>query len=267
MSTISGVLFVDIETVSGRRYLMNSEGKTDDEIYDALYHMYDKRYSKQVQIGQTITEHYEKNAALYAEFGRIINITVGNYRKLKDNSHAFFVKSMCSRDEAKILTDFAEVLDAIKPEAICAHNGIDFDYPYIHRRTLINGLPAVDMLDMFGKNKWKAMERLHDTKLMFAGTQYNHHASLDLLAHLFGVPSPKAVMNGAMVGEVYWSMFDGVPKEDLPFEKEEAVLKKIGDYGVGDVVTLTKIYCKLIGSTEMDNTPIRILEYGKKEEQ
>ena len=53
------------------------------------------------------------------------------------------MKSFYGTDEATLLTDFLAMLDKFMANPVhrlCAHNGQEFDFPYIARRVLINGL-------------------------------------------------------------------------------------------------------------------------------
>ena len=232
--SIQNILFVDIETVP--------EQKTAYDLDNEKLLIYEHRFRKSIdQFAATSREHhlywtdghYEGNAALYAEFGKIVCISIGNFKNDK-----FYVKNFCGTIEQILLDGFTE---ACKKFAIlCAHNGKEFDFPYLFRRYLINGLTVPTILNTIGRKPWEVC--LEDTMEMWGSTQWRYRVGIDLLAHIFRIPSPKTEMSGADVSKIYYDIF-----EDFTEEKQAENLKKIGDYCNGDVVTLAKVYCKIKG--------------------
>jgi uncharacterized protein YprB with RNaseH-like and TPR domain len=117
---------------------------------------------------------------------------------------------------------------------LCAHNGKEFDYPFLFRRLLANKIKVPDILNGIGKKPYE-MNHLEDTVEMWSATQWKHKASLATLAEIFGIPSPKEKMDGSDVAPLYYS------KQDLPWESVD----QIAEYCNGDVVTLVKVYCAI----------------------
>ncbi|MEM9078263.1 MAG: ribonuclease H-like domain-containing protein, partial [Bacteroidota bacterium] len=111
---------------------------------------------------------------------------------------------------------------------LCAHNGKEFDFPYIARRMVINGLNLPYKLDLFGKKPWEVPHL--DTMELWKFGDYKHYTSLKLLAHILGIPSPKEDMDGSMVQSVYY---------------EENDLDRIISYCELDVVTTAQVFLRL----------------------
>lgn len=190
-------------------------------------------------IDRATSVHWDNVGALHSEFGKIVCISLGKMAKDK-----LYIKTFCGRHEDKLLTDFAEAITQANNPAhtLCAHNGREFDFPYIYRRMIINNVPVPEVLNVAGKKPWEIPHL--DTLEMWSHMQYKHRCSLELLCHVLGVESPKSDMDGSMVGEVYYSMFE-VAKDELPFAKEEAVLKRIGNYCSADILAMVNCYCRM----------------------
>jgi hypothetical protein len=181
-------------------------------------------------------KHYAKNAALYAEWGKIVCIGVGVVSEGK-----FKVKYLCSRYEKQLLEEFATI--ASKVTSLVGHNSIEFDFPFLFRRMVVHGIQVPKVLNAIGKKPWEMA--MDDTLKMWSGTAWNHKVSLALICETLGIESPKGDMDGTKVGEVFWGMFDGVANDELPFEKEKEALDKIGKYCVGDVIATANVFQRL----------------------
>jgi len=111
---------------------------------------------------------------------------------------------------------------------LCAHNGKEFDYPYIARRMVINGLGLPDKLNLFGKKPWEVPHL--DTMELWKFGDNKHYTSLDLLTNILGIPSPKEDIDGSQVAKVYY---------------EDKDLKRIVEYCERDTLAVAQIYLKL----------------------
>lgn len=189
------ILFLDIETVPEvENYSDLSEEK--QELFDLK-----TQYQRKDEI--TPSEFYER-AGIWAEFGKIVCISVGFFSNFNSNSRAFRVTSFFG-DEVKILNDFKNLLENHfnKPQhLLCGHNGKEFDFPYIARRMIIHQIALPEKLNLFGKKPWEIPHL--DTMELWKFGDYKHYTSLKLLTSILKIPSPKDDISGSEVGEVYY---------------------------------------------------------------
>jgi hypothetical protein len=239
---LTKVFFVDIETVP-----CHSCHDELPETHRPLWEKFSsKRHAKEVADGKTHPELYEK-AGLYAEFGKVVCISVGYFRYLKDEVLEFRVKSFADDDECEVLSGFGQFLERFPPASqdyrpkldtagkdgyyLCAHNGREFDYGYLGRRMLICGQPIPPMLDIAGHKPWD-LPHLLDTMELWKFGDNKGHISLPLLAGIFGIPSPKDDIDGSQVGYTYWT---------------EKNLRRIVTYCEKDVITTARVFLHYTG--------------------
>lgn len=190
---LDNVLFLDIETVPGVAKFSNLTFQ-----FQSLW----EKKAEQIQKRDpdlTADQLYER-AGIYAEFGKIVCISSGF-----QSGSSFRIKSFYGDNEKILLKEFAEVLNQHYDSPyhlLCAHNGKEFDFPYIARRMLINGLEIPDILNLAGKKPWEV--RHLDTMELWKFGDYKHYTSLNLLTAVFDIPTPKDDIDGSMVGHVYW---------------------------------------------------------------
>jgi len=239
----NNILFLDIETVSQQDIYENLDAEWK-ELWDHKASFLIK--NKEVDTPDTV---YPR-AAIYAEFGKIICISCGCIQGQGDDKK-FVVKSYSGHDEKKLLTEFAKMLEAWSGSAdkyLCAHNGKEFDYPYICRRMIINGIEIPEALKIAGRKPWEV--RHLDTMELWKFGDYKSYTSLKLLAKALGVPSPKDDIDGSMVNTVYW------------IEKD---LDRIVTYCQKDVVTLAQVllrfHCQPLIKPE--NVSIKYVQQGQ----
>lgn len=193
------LLFIDIETVSGNHSFETLSPK--------LQELWEKKSNYFRKDNESAADVYQR-AGIYAEFGKIVCISTGMIVQ-KDGVRKFVAKSFFGDDEKKLLEDFSEMLNRFceKPNRnLCGHNGKEFDFPYIARRILINGLKLPEVLDIAGKKPWEV--QFVDTMELWKFGDYKHYTSLALLCEVFNIPTPKDDIDGSMVGEVYWKERD-----------------------------------------------------------
>lgn len=195
------ILFIDIETAPQKPEF--------SELPEHFQKLWDKKSIHFRNENQLPADVYER-AGIYAEFGRIICISSGVI--IQKNGERFYrVKSYHDADEKKLLIGFNEMLEkftANPGKKLCAHNGQEFDYPYIARRTLINGLRLPKILDVAGAKPWEIKDRLLDTLQMWKFGDYKNYTSLDLLCAVFDIPTPKDDIDGSQVARVYYQEGD-----------------------------------------------------------
>lgn len=192
------ILFLDIETVPDVQ-----EYKELDETTRVLWEAKSKYQRKEEY---TPEEFYHK-AGIWAEFGKIVCISVG-YFSIKGDVRKFRVTSFHG-EEIHILKEFKQLLDSHfnRPNhVLCAHNGKEFDFPYIARRMIICGIDIPAKLNLFGKKPWEVPHI--DTMELWKFGDYKHYTSLKLLTHILGIPSPKDDIDGSEVSRVYYEEND-----------------------------------------------------------
>lgn len=220
---IEKVLFLDIETVPEVYNYADL-----DEMKRKLWDIKSK-YKQRDEL--TAEDVYEK-AGIFAEFGKIICISAGFVKKEKKDKQ-LRLKSFCGHQEKEILAEFSDLLNKYYhtgQHLLCAHNGKEFDFPYLARRMLINGLPLPDVLNIAGKKPWEINHL--DTMELWKFGDYKHYTSLDLLTHVFDIPSPKDDITGADVRKIYW---------------EENDLDRIAEYCEKDVLATTQLFLRYQG--------------------
>ena len=195
------ILFIDIETAPQKAEF--------GELSERFQQLWDKKSTYFREENQLPSDVYER-AGIYAEFGRIICISAGVI--IQKNGERFYrVKSFHDSDEKQLLKDFNAMLEKFMSNSgkkLCAHNGQEFDYPYIARRTLINGLHLPKILDISGAKPWEIKDRLMDTLQMWKFGDYKNYTSLDLLCAVFDIPTPKDDIDGSQVARVYYQEGD-----------------------------------------------------------
>lgn len=192
---INSVLFLDIETIPAW------------PVYDQMPEPFRKAWDKKSEYfrkdGKTAEEVFPRTG-IYAEFGKIICISCGLI-VLKKGTKYFKYKSFAGDDEKTLLQDFIKVLNKFSQRTnalLCAHNGKEFDFPYLSRRILVNRLPLPKILDVAGRKPWEV--NFLDTMELWKFGDYKNFTSLNLLSHLFNIPTPKDDIDGSMVADVYY---------------------------------------------------------------
>ena len=206
---ITRILFLDIETVSGRA----TYGELDEnfqQLWGIKAPSVLKRYGEQLE-QEELAAAYTDRAAIFAEFGKIVCISVGAVYRDKDKQLKLRLKSFADRDEGKLIEDFNAMLEQYYGDPgkyyLCGHNIKEFDVPYMCRRTVINQLPLPALLDISGKKPWET-KHLIDTMDLWKFGDRKAYVSLKLLAAVLGFPSPKDDIDGSDVGRVFWQEDD-----------------------------------------------------------
>ncbi len=208
---ITKILFFDIETVPASKH--------HDELIDVWTDLWKikaqniLRKPKEEMTDEDAANIYDR-AGIYAEFGKIICISVGFITHDKEaGTYKARLKSFANDDEKKLLTDFSKLMNDSYSKFdeksqrfekyLCGHNIKEFDVPYISRRLLINQMPLPKMFDIAGKKPWE-ISHLIDTMELWKFGDYKNATSVKLLAAAFGFPSPKDDIDGSDVHRVYY---------------------------------------------------------------
>lgn len=228
------ILFIDIETVAST----NNYSQLDERLK--------VQWSRKANFFRrdshlTDEELFYERAGIHAEFGKIVCIAVGKFMDLESGELGLKTKVYRDHDEHALLEGFKQMIEKFDASnlRLCAHNGKEFDYPYLSRRMLINSISLPAVLNLSGKKGWEIPHL--DTMELWKFGDYKHFTSLDLLAALFQIPSSKDKIDGSQVNQVYYHDND---------------LEKIGEYCRGDVVVLAQLFLKLKGHPLIPETNI-----------
>ncbi|MDG3583263.1 3'-5' exonuclease [Galbibacter pacificus] len=229
--SLENILFLDIETVP--------QHKEYHELDDDKKMLWEQKTQYQRKDEFTAGEFYDR-AGIWAEFGIIICISVG-YFTFKGNKRNFRVTSFHG-EERQILTDFKSLLETHYQEPyklLCGHNAKEFDFPFIARRMIINGIKLPSKLNLFGKKPWEIPHL--DTMDLWKFGDYKHYTSLKLLTNILNIPSPKDDIDGSMVKHVFYIEND---------------IDRIITYCEKDVIAVAQIFLRLRGNALLDEQEI-----------
>jgi 3'-5' exonuclease len=222
---LGNILFLDIETVP------------QQPGYDALPEEWKELWStKSVSLLKYHEEETKESlyprAGIYAEFGKIVCISCGVLQGQSEQKK-IALKSFAGDNEKLLLHEFSTMLNkwsAGEMKFLCAHNGKEFDFPYLCRRMIINELPIPSILNVSGKKPWEVSHL--DTMELWKFGDFKNYTSLNLLAHTLGIPTPKDDIDGSKVWEVYW---------------KEKNIQRIVTYCQKDVITVAQVFLRMQG--------------------
>lgn len=228
---LENILFLDIETVP--------------EVYD--YELLDDTKkilwadkTKYLRKEEFTPEAFYERAGIWAEFGKIVCISVG-YFVLNGSQRVFRVTSYHG-SEHEILTNFKILLETHfehPSKLLCAHNGKEFDFPYIARRMIVNSISLPSKLNLFGKKPWEIPHL--DTLDLWKFGDYKHYTSLKLLTNILNIPSPKDDIDGSQVANVYYVEND---------------IDRIVTYCEKDTIAVAQILLRLRGESLLEDHEI-----------
>lgn len=234
---INRILFLDIETVP------------QSPFYEEMDEISQKLWNKKAGfLRRTEAESAESlytRAGIYAEFGKIVCICAG--LKTEDQ---FDIFTFSGREELPILRSFASFLNkqSHRIDSLCAHNGKEFDFPYLCRRMIVNQIPLPDILNIAGKKPWEIKH--FDTMELWKFGDWKNFTSLETLTHILNIPSPKQEMDGSDVGRVFW---------------QEDGLQRIEEYCRQDVMAVFRIMLHYQGKGR-DANDVRITRHKMNNE-
>lgn len=231
---LNDILFLDIETVPLHEQYSELSAETQ------MLWEEKTRYQRKEEFS---AEEFYDHAGIWAEFGKIVCISVG-YFSFRHQQRTFRVTSFTG-EEKNLLEDFSRLVNEhfSRPNKLfCAHNGKEFDFPYISRRMIINGIEIPQKLQLFGKKPWEIPHL--DTMEMWKFGDYKHYTSLKLLAHILGIPSPKDDIDGSEVRNVFYN---------------EGDIDRIATYCEKDTITVAQILLRFRNDTLLNDDEILIL--------
>lgn len=223
MVPLQNILFLDIETVS--------QYAAFEGLPDGWKELWSKKAEGLLRNKENLTvESVYERAGIYAEFGKIVCISCG-VLQINGSEKKLLMKSFAGDDEKEILGSFCDMLTKWSVEGnkyLCAHNGKEFDFPYLCRRMVINDVCVPAMLVISGKKPWEVNHI--DTMELWKFGDFKNYTSLNLLAYALGIPTPKDDIDGSMVGKIYWNEHD---------------IARIVHYCQKDVMTVAQVYLRL----------------------
>lgn len=231
------LLVIDIETASSFK-----EYADMDERMQALWNK--KASFLYNEEAQSVEDLYFGKSAIFAEFGKIICISMGIFT-FEKGVFGLRIKSFASDNEAEILNAFKSLLETKFDEKsliLVAHNGKEFDFPYICRRMLVNDILIPEALEIRDKKPWDIQHI--DTMEMWKFGDRKNFTSLELLATLFGIETSKNDIDGSMVNTVYYIEND---------------LERISKYCKHDVLVTSQVFLKLCGLPMIREENIELL--------
>ena len=223
IKNFKNTLFIDIETVSGSdNFSSISDRMKDFWIKKA------KNLANPANV--SLEEMYFERAALYAEFGKIIVVGMGFLFVNKQGEMSLKVKTIANADEKVLLQEFIVFINKTyksRELTLVAHNGKEFDFPYLCRRMLVNGLEIPKSLQLQGKKPWEIIRQ--DTMEMWKFGDRRSYSSLELLAELMGIEGAKMDLSGDRVNHVFY---------------KENGLARIAAYCGDDVIIVAQLYLR-----------------------
>ena len=220
---LHNILFLDIETV------LQHDGH--ESMSDEWKTLWDLKASYLIRNKESETsQSIYSRAGIYAEFGKVICISCGVMQGTGQEKK-LILKSFCGHDEKLLLHQFSEMLNRWCSDGdkfLCAHNGKEFDFPYLCRRLIVNHLPIPEILKLHGRKPWDVPHL--DTLELWKFGDYKSYTSLNLLAYTLGISTSKDDIDGSKVHEVYW---------------KEKNLDRIATYCQKDVVTVAQIFLRM----------------------
>ena len=231
--SINNILFLDIETVP--------QYSNFDDVPIAMRQLWEKKSKFLIKDDKETPDTIYRQAGIYAEFGKVVCISCGYFT----SENKLRIKSFAGDDEREVLLDFADMLKKFfskNDKQLCAHNGKEFDFPFLARRMVINNVPLPPVLDTPGKKPWEVNHL--DTLELWKFGDYKSYTSLLLLATVLGIPTPKDDIDGSMVWDVYWN------EKNLP---------RIIIYCQKDVLTIAQIFLRFKGEVLLTENDLEIV--------
>jgi hypothetical protein len=230
------LLFIDIETVP--------QYASFQELTPAMQLLWKKK-ANLLNPDELPRELFEERGGIYAEFGKIICIGLGYFFQ-EETQWQLKVKTIYGDDEKKLLQEFTRYCAGFLKsgeKVLCGHNIREFDIPYICRRMLVQGetLPLL-LRELQAKKPWE--NTMLDTMQFWKFGEYKNFVSVELLAEILGIPTPKDDIYGGDVARVYW---------------KEGNLNRIVTYCNKDIVTVAQLYLRLQGLPLLNEDQIQIL--------
>ncbi|GAB3246597.1 3'-5' exonuclease [Larkinella harenae] len=235
---LKNLLFIDIKTVAG--------APSYNDLDERIQQQWGQKSSYfQNEENWSAARWYDNRASYYAEYGKIVCIGIGGLYWDDDDNIFLKVKTLASDDELALLTEFVDIIEKYPANELilCAHNGKEFDYPYLCRRMLVHGLPLPATLRLSGRKPWDIPHQ--DVLEMWRFGDSRHFVPLDLLAAVLNLPTQPLELTGDQTSLVYY---------------QKQGLKRVREYARSSIVTLVQVYLRLLGAPLVEEQRITRLE-------
>lgn len=218
-----------------------------DHLSEEMKELWSEKITKTAPETINPSETFADRAGIFAEFGKIVCISVGFFY-VENGTYHLRIKSFFNDDERVVLTEFLELVSKFHAKyqrfLFSGHNIKEFDIPYICRRAVIGGLQLPMVLQVNNFKPWESP--VLDTMQIWRFGDFRNYTALKLLAAVMGIPTPKDDIDGSMVGRVYWQ------DKDLP---------RIASYCQKDVLTVAQLLLKFKGLPVLQSHEVEIVKY------
>jgi len=235
MYELNKILFLDIETVP--------QYASFEELSNEFKDIWIKKASI-IDNEKSPSDLYFEKAGIYSEYGKVIVISIGFFSQT-DEKLAFRIKTLANHDEKKLLLSFKKLLEdkfTNSKYRFCAHNGKEFDYPYLCRRMIVNKIALPKILQIMGRKPWEVPHL--DTLQLWKFGDYKYYTSLETLTTIFGIPTSKDEIDGSQISYTYYT------------ENKFDVIKK---YCAKDVISTAKVYLAFYNLGELQDENITFI--------
>lgn len=237
------MLFFDIETAGSVKSSLDLSEKMQ-ELWSTRSEILRNQLSSKYPDNKDKSddELFQMKSALHAEFGRVVCVSFGKM-KFVDGVPTAQIISYSGENEIEILEKSFKLMTAMAKTNVkpVGHNIKRFDVPFLCKRAFINNIEPATPLQIWDKKPWETS--LVDTSDLWSfGAWQEGFTSLDLLATVLGIDSPKDDIKGDQVHENFWA----------------GNIERITEYCQKDVVTLMQIALRLSGLNQIEKSDIII---------
>ncbi len=224
---LKNLLFIDLKTVAAEPDFDRLDARTKQ-----LWTNKVSTFRRDADLSPA--EWYEQRASLFAEFGQIVCAGIGGMYLDENDTPFLKVKTIADTDERAVLLEVSELISKYPAGelTLCAHNGKEFDYPYLCRRLVIHGLPLPAALQLTGRKPWDIPHQ--DTLELWQFGDKRHFIPLDLLAAVLDVSVDLPA--------------ESVEETTVAYHTKQPDLESIRAAARESIVALAQVYLRLIGA-------------------
>ena len=194
----SKIVAIDIETVR----IKEKYEDLSEEMKDAF--AYKNKQDGEIPNEEELANIWTKTASLYPEFSKVCAVSLAF---LGNSGEQLFCNEIVSYDEKEILATLAGTLKKIHSNSpayrLVGHAAKFFDYPFLCKRFVINGMEIPFILDTAHLKPWEQMNLCTNEIWKMGGTGYG--SSLQAICTVLGIPISKNDLVGDEVGKAYYN--------------------------------------------------------------